>query len=138
MLRGRGRLAWHMLSPICPRNSALGENERQKKNMENVKQPLFLGMDEVLSIVDAILAKQEGPKQWASINHIGLIGRLAILAVERASKMQLNEEQTRLFVCRTLDQHGIGGNSSQFRQYLQSEKGGSRLAKETSRVKGDY
>lgn len=97
------------------------------------KKPLFVGMDEINPIVDLILATSE-VKEWTLMNHVSLLARTAILAYESGSIANgLSGEDLRIFICRTLNQHGIAGNASQFRQWLMSEKGGSRIAKENSK-----
>jgi hypothetical protein len=90
------------------------------------KKPLLIDMSEIFPIVDAILAQDETPN-WSNVNHVSLVARTARLAIDRAIDLELNDDEQRLFVCRTLDQHGIAGNASQFRQYLASEKGGKRI-----------
>lgn len=104
------------------------------KNMtEENKRPLFVGMDEINPIVDLILASSE-KKEWTLANHVSLLARVSILAYESGSGYGgLSGNNLRIFICRTLDQHGLAGNASQFRQWLMSEKGGSRIAKESSK-----
>lgn len=100
---------------------------------EEIKKPLFVGMDEINEIVNLILASG-GVKEWTLMNHVSLLARVAILAYEQGSIANgLSGDELRIFICRTLDQHGIAGNASQFRQWLMSEKGGSRIAKENAK-----
>lgn len=100
---------------------------------EENKKPLFVGMDEINPIVDLILASSE-VKEWTLKNHVSLLARVTILAYENGSITNgLSGDDLRIFICRTLDQHGIAGNASQFRQWLMSEKGGSRIAKENAK-----
>lgn len=99
---------------------------------EEIRKPLFVGMDQINEIVNLILAS--GVKEWTLTNHVSLLARVAILAYEQGSIVNgLSGDKLRIFICRTLDQHGIAGNASQFRQWLMSEKGGSRIAKENAK-----
>jgi hypothetical protein len=89
-------------------------------------KPSFLAMTEIMPLVDSIIAQDTVP-QWGTINHVSLVAKLARLAIDTAIDLALDETEQHLFVCRTLNQHGIAGNASQFRQYLSSDKGGQRI-----------
>lgn len=84
-------------------------------------------MDEIMPIVDLILQSQGEVKQWTNVNHVSLLSRIALKAISACDSTEPDAQ--RIFLCKTLNQHGIAGNASQFRQYLQSTKGGNRIAK---------
>ena len=71
---------------------------------------------------------------WTSAAHGMTLAAFAIRAVEEGKKHGLEERKLTVFVARSLDQHGLGGNASQFRQYLASEKGGRRIEKRFSKA----
>jgi hypothetical protein len=95
------------------------------------KAPLFVEFDQFLPLVDAELAKGKG---WTSTAHGLTLAGAAIMAYEQgAIDHGLKEKDLLLFIARSLDQHGLGGNASQFRQWLASKQGGNRIEKSESR-----
>lgn len=102
-----------------------------------VATPLFLDMQsEIMPIVDMLIDK-EAP-QWGAREHVSLVVRTALRANEACIEHEIEGDDARIFICRSLDQHGIAGNASQFRQWLQSKQGGERLPKETAKAKALY
>ena len=66
------------------------------------------------AIVDAQRNTGKTP-HWGARQHIGLLANVSLaLAADKADK---------LTYCKTLDIKGLGGNASQFRQWLNSAKG---------------
>jgi hypothetical protein len=99
--------------------------------MENqkIEKPLFVDFSELMPFVDAEIAKGKG---WTSTSHGLALANAAIKAYETASMEQgLTGQALTVFVARSLDQHGLGGNASQFRQYLASK---GKIAKAVSKV----
>lgn len=65
-------------------------------------------------IIDAQIKSGITP-HWGSKQHIGLVANV-VLALHAA-------KADKLAICKTLDTKGLGGNASQFRQWLNSDKG---------------
>jgi hypothetical protein len=86
-----------------------------------------LGDKELLELVDAILTQQKSKgisPRWTQAEHIALLAN-AIMQITSATA----EEKPGLRLA--LSSHGLGGNASQFRQWLESKDAGSRLPKGT-------
>lgn len=77
----------------------------------------------LLDQVDRIL-KQQGPrKRWGQREHVAFIANLVEYCL--GSELVGKDEKTALK--ELLDEHGAGGNASQFRQWLASKEGGQRI-----------
>jgi copper homeostasis protein CutC len=73
---------------------------------------------DILSLAREIVEAQRKAgltPSWGTKQHIGLLARVH----DRLCAAKAN----RLDVCKTLDTKGLGGNASQFRQWLNSAKG---------------
>ena len=74
--------------------------------------------DEIKAMAKAIVGTQKAaglPLSWGTKQHIGLLANVALeLSNRKAAKLD---------ICKTLDTKGLGGNASQFRQWLNSDKG---------------
>ena len=98
----------------------------------NVTKVSFVSFDQILPLVDAELAKGKG---WTAAAHGIVLAQTAIMAYEQATLEQsLSGRERDVFIARTLDQHGLGGNSSQFRHWLASKQGGFRLTASQSKA----
>ena len=98
----------------------------------NVTKVSFVSFDQILPLVDAELAKGKG---WTSASHGIVLAQAAVMAYEQATMEQgLSERERDVFIARSLDQHGLGGNSSQFRHWLASKQGGKRIAESQSKT----
>ena len=96
---------------------------------QNAEKALFVSFDELMPFVDAEIAKGKG---WTSTAHGLALANAAIKAYEVASmELGLTGQTLTVFIARSLDQHGLGGNASQFRQYLASK---GKIAKLVSKV----
>lgn len=79
----------------------------------------------VLDCVDVILAKQSGRKKWGKEEHSACIIRVH----RECESISENEEEMEMAFSKCLNFKGLAGNSSQFLQFLQSDKGSKRIAK---------
>ena len=94
--------------------------------MPETSKIAFVSFDQILPFVDAELAKGKG---WTSASHGIVLAHAAQLAYEQgALEHGLKDRELTVFMARSLDQHGLGGNASQFRQWLASKQGGMRIA----------
>ena len=99
------------------------------ENQEKQK-PSHVEFGEFMPFVDAEITKGKG---WTSAAHGLCLAQAACKAYEEGSIGQgLNGQALVVFVARSLDQHGLGGNASQFRQWLEKK---GKIAKTVS--KGD-
>jgi hypothetical protein len=78
---------------------------------------------QIVPIVDKLIEASRG--DWTQSVHCSLIAAIAKAAKQNDSVS---------FLAATLNQHGIGGNCSQFTQFLRSTKGGCKLAAKVDRI----
>lgn len=83
-----------------------------------MEDPIPLTDAQILAHVDSLLASQKGGQKWDQEVHCFAIAKVA---------KQCGTDYRKLVL--TLAQHGLGGNTSQFRQWLESPppKGPARL-----------
>lgn len=79
---------------------------------------------QIVPIVDKLVEASRG--DWTQSVHCSLIAAI----LKKASK----QNDSVSYLAATLDQHGIGGNCSQFTQFLRSTKGGCKLAVKVDRI----
>jgi hypothetical protein len=86
------------------------------------KKPEMLDMTtEILPIVLALIDAEK--PVWGTFEHTSLVARVSILALDKSTiELGMNSDDSRIFLCKSLDQHGIAGNASQFRQWLVAKK----------------
>jgi len=77
----------------------------------------------ILAEVDKILAQQPPQKIWGADEHIHLLAK--VVQHEIGDEIIQKEELSRLK--EIFRANGLGGNASQFRQWLASDKGGKRI-----------
>lgn len=128
---------------IAPHHGAIG-SRRGLKHMSDASSkkiavvPVPMADADILAHVDQILAKQpENAKSWGKAEHLALLGRVF---EEHASGVDAKGENiatVRKDFMATMSKHGIGGNDSQFRQYLASKDGGNKLPEGKSKRVSD-
>jgi hypothetical protein len=112
----------------------LPQRPAEKTHMAEKTEENPLGDKELLELVDAILKQQDVkgiPRRWTAAEHIALLAN-AVMQITSATK----EEKPGLRLA--LASHGLGGNASQFRQWLESKDAGSRLPKGTGSKLVEY
>lgn len=102
----------------------------EKKNVEAKTSPSnLLGDDVLFGLTDKILSLQRGAKKWGMEEHCLLLALIA----EEFGLPTAAKKDFRL----SLSKLGLGGNASQYRQFLSSEKGGRRIAPSTTSALAD-
>ena len=98
--------------------------------------PVPMPDKDILEHVDLILAKQgDGAKTWGKAEHLALLGN--IFAEHASTVVEGKFDNARKDFMATCAQHGLGGNDSQFRQWLASNEGGNRLPESKNRRQAD-
>lgn len=93
-----------------------GRGTKHMANESQTMKPLSEAtiLDMARQIVDAQRKAGLAPT-WGTKQHIGLLRR----AIQALCAGKADD----LTICKSLDVHGLGGNASQFRQWLNSDKG---------------
>lgn len=108
-----------------------------KKTMAIEQKPLApalpdISSAQILAQVDSILAQQGGAREWNQRSHAACIALVSKLCFPSATPAQRKQFLAALAV------KGLGGNASQFRQWLEADGEGEpkRLAKSGKVISG--